>query len=114
MSHVVVEAEEDASIHIYDMIASIQRIVNKSITAVRELKDNLLFVSKLVDSEQQLDIAEGDAFKSIKEVWVTAVSRAAFEASSELKAEIEVRRLQLKNGKGNAAYGQKQARVWDP
>lgn len=114
VSHAVVEAEEDASAHIYDMIASIQRIMNKSITAVRELKDNLLFVSKLVDSEQQLYIAERDAFQSIKEVWVAAVSGAPFEASSELEAEIEVRRLQLKNDEGNAAYGQQQNQIWDP
>lgn len=76
------------------------------------------------------DIAEGDVYKSMKEVWVAAVSGAAFEASSELKAEVEVRRTEENNqqvedectkcnrvqwqSKEDKSCLQQQTRIWDP
>jgi len=60
-------------------------------------------VVKKEDEEQQLDIAEGDAYKSIKEVWVAVVSRATFETSSKIKIEIKSRKAEekLKKAKEN-------------
>ena len=91
------EMKEDASPHIYDMIASIQGGVCEYIAAVRELKDNLLFESKLADSEQELDIAEGDTYKSIKEAWVAAISGEGFGEISRVKVEIEARKAEEEN-----------------
>ena len=65
----------------YVMLTNMQRSVSDYVAAVRELKDNLLFDSKFAGSEQQLDIAEGDAYKSIKEVWVATMFETIFAAT---------------------------------
>ena len=70
MSQVLVDTEEDTSLLNYVMFASIQRSVSEYVTAFRELENNLLFESKFEDTEQQLNIAEGDIFKDIQAVWV--------------------------------------------
>ena len=40
------------------------------------MRDKLLFESKIADKEQKKDIPEGDAYQSIQEVRVEAISRA--------------------------------------
>ena len=57
-------------------------------TAIWKLRDKLLFESKFVDREHERDIVEGDAYKSIKEVRVDAISREVFESILKVKIEI--------------------------
>jgi len=47
--------------------------------------------------EHQLDIAEGDAYKSIKEVWVAAISAVENRANSSAKAEEKLREAEGSN-----------------
>ena len=58
------------------MFTSIQRRVNGYIIAIRKLRYKLLFESEFVGRKHEKDIAEGDAYQSIHEVRVEAVSRA--------------------------------------
>lgn len=44
-----------------------------------------------------MDIAEGDAYKSIKEALVAAISGAAFGVNSRVKTEIELKRAEENN-----------------
>jgi len=50
-------------------------MVERNCIEEKELKNNLLLQSKLADKEQKLDIADGDIFKDIQEVWEVAISR---------------------------------------
>ena len=59
---------------------------------VKELKNKLIFESKFVGSEQQLDVAEGNIFKYIQEIWVVAMSKTIFTVISRVKARIESRK----------------------
>jgi hypothetical protein len=77
MSQAIVEAEIDASIHIYDMIAGIQKTMSKYVVAVKDLEDN---------KEQKRDIAEGDFFKYIQEVWVAPMFGTTSTTISRTKA----------------------------
>ena len=81
MSQVYSETLAGISFLNYVMLTNMQRSVSDYVDVVRELKDNLLFESKFAGSEQQLDIAEGDAYKSIKEVWVAAMFETIFAAA---------------------------------
>ena len=46
------------------------------VVPIRKLRDKLIFESKFADKEHERDIAEGHAYKSIKEVRVDAISSA--------------------------------------
>ena len=81
MSQVFSETLAGISFLNYVLLTNMQRSVSDYVAAVRELKDNLLFESKFAGSEQQLDIVEGDAYKSIKEVWVAAMFETIFAAT---------------------------------
>ena len=111
MSHFVREAREDTGSQFCNVFTSILKSGCDFVTVAKRLEDNLLSESEFVDSTQELDIAEGDAYKSIKEVRVVAISGTsfdavsreepreipiamfgiAFEAVPQLKAEIELR-----------------------
>ena len=66
----------------YVMLTNMHRSVSDYVVAVRELKDKLIFEGKFAGNEQQLDISEGDAYKSIKEVRVATISRMSFSTIS--------------------------------
>ena len=51
-------------------------------TAIRKLRDKLLFESKFADIEHKRDIEEGDASKRIKEVRVEEIFGTSFGAIS--------------------------------
>ena len=78
----VVETEIDTSFQNLIMLTSIQERVNKYITVVRELKGNVSFDSKFSNKEKKRDVAEGDIFRDIQEVWVVAMSGLIFAAKS--------------------------------
>ena len=60
-------------------------------TVIRKLRDKLLFESKFADGEHERDIAEGDAYKIIKEARVDAISSAiSMEVSREVPREIPI------------------------
>ena len=48
------------------------------VTVAKGLEDNLLSESEFADYTHELDMAEGDAYKSIKEVRVAAISGTSF------------------------------------
>ena len=50
-----------------------------------------------MDIEQELDIAEGYAYKSIKEAWVEALYGVEFGEISRVKVEIEARKAKEEN-----------------
>ena len=60
------------------MLTNMQSSVSGYVVPIRKLKDKLLFESKIAEKEQKRDIAEGDAYKSIKEAWVAAISGTSF------------------------------------
>ena len=60
------------------MFTSIQRGVIEYMTAIRKLRDKLLFESKIADKEHKRDITDIDAYKGIKEVRVAAISGTSF------------------------------------
>ena len=97
MSQVWSETKACISLLNYVMLTNMQRSVSDYVVVIEELKDNLLFESKLADSEQELDIIEGDAYKSIKEAWLASISTEAFGVNSRVKEEIEVRKAEENN-----------------
>ena len=66
--------------------------------ANRKLKDKLLFESKFAGRENEKDIVEGDAYQSIQEVRVEAVSREISTIVFAVKVEAR------KDGKGNQQF----------
>ena len=70
MSHVVKGTRADTSLLNLIKFTSIQRRVNDYITVIRKLRYKLLIESEFVGRKHEEDIAEGDAYKSIKDVWV--------------------------------------------
>ena len=111
ISHVVKETRVDTSLLILIKFTSIQRRMNDYITVIRKLRYKLLFESKFAGIKHEKDIAERDAYKSIKEVRVDAISRevsravlreipraiygTTFEAIRQVKkAEIELRKVE--------------------
>ena len=54
---------------------------------VKELKRNLFF--EIIFPEQQFDIAEGNIFKDIQEVWEEAISIMVFGIISKMISEVE-------------------------
>ena len=101
MSQVFSKTKASISLTNYVMLTNMQKSVSDYVAVVRELKYNLLFESKFVGNEQQLDIAEGDAYKSIKEVWVAKMSETIFAAefgvNSRAQRKIELRRVEKSN-----------------
>ena len=79
------------------------------VATIRKLENNLLFESKFAGIEHEKDIVEGDAYPSIQEVRLEAVSRAvsrkipraisgaAFGEISRVKVEIEARKAKEEN-----------------
>ena len=65
------------------MFTSIQRGVIEYMTTIRKMRDKLLFEREPARSKQKRDIAEGDAYKIIKEAWVAAISGTSFGAMPE-------------------------------
>ena len=63
--------------------------MSKYVTAIRKLKNNLLFESKFEGKKQQLDIAEGDINKDILEVWLETISGTISRAISREKNRIK-------------------------
>ena len=82
MSHVVRETREDTGSQFCNVFTSILKSGSDSVTIAKVLEDNLLSESEFADSKQELDIAEGDAYKSIKEVRVATISGTSFDAIS--------------------------------
>jgi len=70
VSQALIEAEIYATFQVQVALDSTEERMDEYITAVRELEDNLLLESKFEVQRQQLDIAEGDVFIGIKDVWV--------------------------------------------
>ena len=76
------------------------------VTAIKKLENKLLFESKFAGRYHEKDIAEGDAYQSIQEVMVEAVSGvvsreipkaisgAVFEAILKVKTEIGLRKVE--------------------
>ena len=56
------------------MFTSILKSGSDSVTVAKRLEDNLLSESEFENSKHKLDIADGDAYKSIKEVRVASIS----------------------------------------
>lgn len=55
------------------------------------------FESKFTEKEQKLDVAQGDIFKYIQEVWMEAISTAVFREISRVIAEDEVEKAEESN-----------------
>ena len=79
---VIKEIGEDTGSQFCDVFIGIQRGVIDYMTAIRKLRDTLLFEIKFADRDHELDIVEGDAYKSIKEVRVEAIFGTSFGAIS--------------------------------
>ena len=79
------------------MLTSILESVSDYVIGSKVWEDNLLSESEFADNKHKLDIAEGDAYKIIKEVWVVAISGATFGVTSRVKVEIELRKAKEKN-----------------
>ena len=94
VSHVVRETREDTGSQFYNVFTSILKSGSDSITVAKRLEDHLLSESEFADSKQRLDIAEGGAYQSIKEAWVTAISRAVFETILKVKTGIGLSRVE--------------------
>ena len=78
VSHDIKVTREDIGSLFYDVFTSIQRGVIEYMTAIRKLRDKLLFESKIADKEHKRDITDEDAYKGIKEVRVAAISGTSF------------------------------------
>jgi hypothetical protein len=103
MSHVIKETREDIGLQFYDVFTSIQRGLIDYVAAIKKWENKLLFEGEFAGIKHEEDIAEGDAYKSIKEVRVAAISRAmsreisreisgaVFEANLKVKIEFESR-----------------------
>ena len=110
MSQVLTETKADISWLKYVMLTNMQRSVRDYVVPIRKQRDKLLFESKFVGIEYEKDFAQGDAYKSIKEVRVDAISRelskevpreipraisgTTFEAILHVKIEIELRKVE--------------------
>ena len=72
------------------------------------MRDKLLFESKFADNEKELDIAEGDAYKSIKEAWVAAIYGttfgAMFRTTSTAISRVVVETKSRKDEEGNQQF----------
>ena len=97
MYQVLAETKSDISLLNYVILTNMHRSVSDYVVPHRELKDKLLFESKFTGSELQLDVAEGDIFKYIQEIWVVAMSKKIFTTISRVKAEIESRKDEEEN-----------------
>ena len=67
------------------------------VAEIRKLENNLLFESKFAGREHEKDIAEGNIFKGIQEVWVAAMSRETSTTISRVVAEIKSRKVEEGN-----------------
>jgi len=76
MSHVIRETRTDIGSQFYDVLTSMQEGLVVYVAANRKLNDKLLFGSKFARRENEKDTPEGDAYRSIQEVRVEAISRA--------------------------------------
>lgn len=125
MSQVVKETRADTSFPNLTMFASIQRSMNEYITTIRELEGNLLFESKIANSEQKLDIAEGNIFQDTQEFWEEAISGTMFTmVSRAVRREIskamfglvfeEILKVKTEFEAREAEDNEKQTKVWDP
>ena len=102
VSHVVRETREDTGSQFCNVFTSILKSGSDFVTVAKRLEYNLLSESEFADNKQRLDNAEGDAYQSIKEAWVTtisgtmleAISRAIFEAILKVKIGIGLRRVE--------------------
>ena len=74
VSHVVRETREDIGSQLCSFFTSILKSGIDYVTVAKRLEYNLLSEGEFADSTQELDIAEGDAYKSIKEVRVATIS----------------------------------------
>ena len=72
---VIKDTGEDIGSQFCDVFTSIQRGVIEYMTAIRKLRDKLIFEIEFAGKEHEKDIAEGDIFKGIQEFWVAAMSR---------------------------------------
>jgi len=97
MSQAVVEAEADASIHINDMTAGVQRTVSKYVAAIRDLEEISFFEVKIANKEQKRDIAEGYIFKDIQEVREATMFGITSTTISREKVEVEARKAEKDN-----------------
>ena len=98
-----VEERMDTSLQHFVMLASIQRRVSKYVDAKRGLKGNLLFEREFADIIQELNIAEGDVYKNIKEERVEAISTTIFRATFEIGLLIADERMAEKSIKQSIA-----------
>lgn len=56
-----------------------------------------MITSFFVDKEQKLDVAEGDIFKDIQEIWVEAISTEVPGAISRVIIEAKVEKTKESN-----------------
>ena len=94
---VIKETREDIGSQFYDVFTRIQRGVIEYMIAIRKLRDKLLFEREFAGREHEKDIAEGDIFKGIQEVWVATMFGTTSTAISRVVAEIKSRKVEEGN-----------------
>ena len=67
------------------------------VVPIKKLRDKLLFEREFAGREREKDIAEGDIFKGILEVWVAAMSGTTSTKISRVVEEIKSRKDEENN-----------------